>query len=170
MSRMTDVRHIMPMIAALDVISGVSSGATVGAGAWPSANLAIFVPWRVVAPTWARRVWYASGNATGNVDVGIYRDDGSLVVSSGATAQGSGNVVNFINITDTRIPPGDYFLGISFASATAQPFRNTTALFSRVQGVCQMAAAHPLPATATFAAAGQDYIPFFGVSTIAADL
>ena len=170
MSRLIDVRHIMPMIAALDMISGVSSGATVGAGAWPSANLAIFVPWRVVAPTWARRVWYASGNATGNVDVGIYRDDGSLVVSSGATAQGSTNVVNFINITDTQIPPGDYFLALSCASASAQPYRSNNGGFSRSQGVCQMAAAHPLPATATFAAAGQDYMPFFGISTIAADL
>jgi len=164
------IRHLLPMIATLDALSAVTASGSVGGAAWPGANLAIFVPWRVTARTWVCRVWYLSANATGNVDVGIYRDDGSLVVSSGATAQGSTNVVNFINITDTQIPPGDYFLALSCASASAQPYRSNNGGFSRSQGVCQMAAAHPLPATATFAVAGQDYIPFFGISTIAADL
>jgi hypothetical protein len=162
-------RGILSMHTSFDpVLSCEAVLASPGAQGWPAANLALFVPFYVVVPMWLRRFWYISGNATGNIDIGIYRADGSLIVSTGATAQGTTNVLNFIDATDTLLRPGQKFLAMSCASASAGPFARI--VNAEEQGVCQMAAAHALPATATFARAGQQYIPYFGFSTLAADL
>ena len=164
------VSDMMPMISTIDAVAGVSSYALPTASAWPSNGLAIYVPHRIVAPTWVRRVWYVSGNSTGNVDVGVYNAAGTRLVSSGATAQAGTNTCFFIDVTPTLLMPGDHWLAISYASTTATPFRVAPTGLTRTQGICQEASAHPLPATMTPVAAGQELIPFFGFSTLAADL
>lgn len=149
--------------------NGVAFPGSISGGAWPSANLAIFVPFTVTESVVVRRFVYTTANNTGNIDIGVYSDSGALIVSTGATAQGSTNVVLYVDCTDTLLLPGNYFMAMSCASASAQPLR-TTGLGARLLGVCQMASAHPLPSTATFAAAAQDYIPAFAFSTLGADL
>lgn len=137
---------------------------------WPSANLALFVPLRLPNSTTIKRFWYISGNATGNVDIGLYDAAGNKIVSTGSTAQGTSNQIDFISVTSTPVSVGDYYLAIAYASTTATPFRATSPGVARYLGVVQMASALPLPTTATFAAAGQDYVPWFGFSTLASDL
>lgn len=157
MPNVTSFASIVPMVSAT-------------AANWPSANLAIFVPLRLTEAATLRRFWYLSGNGTGNVDIGVYSEAASLIISTGSIAQSTSNQVNYVDVADTALAAGNYYLAIAYASTTATPFSARAAGLSRSFGIVQMASALPLPSTATFAAAGQDYIPLFGFSTLAAAL
>jgi hypothetical protein len=145
-------------------LSGVNVTASASA-AWPSANLAIFVPWQL-----ARRVTVyklatgAGATAAGNFDIGIYDAGGNRIVSSGSTAKGS-SVEHVIDIADTKIGPGLYYLAMS-ANGTNNYVLLTPSGTSpvplqkvRLYGVLNMATAFVLPATATFAAATNGVVP-----------
>lgn len=133
--------------------------------AWPSANLAIFIPVRVATPVTICKIIVGAGaTATGNFDVGIYDAAGNRLVSSGATAKGT-NTEHVIDITDTTIGPGLYYIALS-ASTTNNYVRyvpgGTTPVpesMARLSGSLEMATAHPLPSTATFAARATGYLP-----------
>lgn len=157
----------MPNVTSFSSIVPVAGPAALN---WPSNNLAIFVPLRLTEATTLKRFFYLSGNNTGNVDVGIYDEAGNKIISTGSTAQSTSNQVNYISVASTALATGNYFLAIAYASTTAAPFRAGGQQMTRAMGILQMASALPLPTTATFAAAGQDYIPLFGFSTLTAAL
>lgn len=127
--------------------------------AWPSANLAIFIPIRVSEPVTVYKIAVGAGaTAAGNFDVGLYDSAGNRLVSSGATAKGA-SVEHILDVTDTRIGPGLYYLAMS-ADGTNNYILNTPSGTSpvplqktRAHGILAMASAYVLPATATFAAA-----------------
>lgn len=126
--------------------------------AWPSANLAIFVPMLINEQCVAYKLICGAGlTAEGNFDIGIFDADGRKLISSGATAKGL-NVVHTIDITDTPLGPGLYYMGMSADSADAYAMVTPAGTApvplqkSRLYGTLQMATAYPLPATATFAA------------------
>jgi len=127
--------------------------------AWPSANLAIFVPIRIPFPVVVYKLVIGAGaTAAGNFDVGIYDASGNRLVSSGATAKGA-STEQVLDIADTTIGPGLFYLAMS-ADGTNNYVMTTPSGSSpvplqkvRLVGVVQMAAAYVLPATATFAAA-----------------
>jgi hypothetical protein len=137
----------------------------------PTQNAAIYVPFTVGHPIVVAQLWWQNGaTANGNVDCGIFGEDGTLIVAAGATAQGTVNVIQAVNITDTPIGPGNYWMGLSSSSATATFFStNLTIELARALGLLGEASAHPLPAVATFAtiAAGNwnGYLPVFGLTT-----
>jgi hypothetical protein len=164
-----DARSLMPLVASFDADVGVNCGATPTATTNPGANLGLFVPHRVHSATWLRRFWVIIGNTTGTISMGIYRTDGTLVIGTGTQSMAASNVVLYYSVTATLLPPGEYYLGIS-RSTTNSIAAVTTVGMSRAIGVCQMASAHPLPAFATFVAAAQDYVPYFGYSTLAAPM
>lgn len=88
------------------------------------------------------------GTVNGNVDVGIYNEAGTLLVSSGSTAQSGASVVQVVGITDTFLPAGGYFMAFASDSATATFMRTIlAAAWLRILG-CQWEAVFPLPATA----------------------
>jgi hypothetical protein len=133
--------------------------------AWPSANRALFVPVRVPYPVTVCKLAIGSGvTAAGNFDVGIYDSQGNKIVSSGATAKGT-STEQVIDITDTQIGPGLYYLALA-ADGTNNYILVTPAgtspvplQFTRLTGVVQMDTAYTLPATATFAAATTAVFP-----------
>ena len=139
-----------------------------GGAAWPSANLALYFPFRIGSPMLVTRLWFA-GNGTGNADVGIFdMTSGTKLVSTGAIANSAALVLT--DVTDMLLLPGFYWCGMSLSS-TSQIIAAAPAIGTlRAQGVCQEASAHPLPATATPITIAYAYLPLFGVSTIAADL
>lgn len=120
---------------------------------WGTANLAIYVPLRVPSPVTVTKLWYADSTTfNGNVDMALYRTDGTLVVAASQIAKpGSGTEVIF-DITDTFIPPGAYYVGLSMSNAT-DTFRGMSipGPFACAYGVLVEANAYPLPSTATFA-------------------
>lgn len=134
---------------------------------WPSANLAIYIPFAVEAPYHVRMVWWANGTTTiaGNVDVGVYGDDGTLLLSAGSTAQATATVCQSVTLgTEVLLSPGAYYMAMSSSSGTATFMQaNTTLRYVQTFGGAQQATALPLPATATFAAFAQARIPVFGI-------
>lgn len=133
---------------------------------WPSANLALFIPFKVFFSYTATRMFaYNGATASGNIDIGIYSSQGNKLVSSGSTAQSGTNVLQEFDITDTVLVPGLYYMAVAMDNTTGTLFRNTTNLNPlRMNAIYQQASAFALPTTTTFAAMAQSYIPVIGMS------
>jgi len=87
--------------------------------AWPSNNLAIYMPLHLRAPFTIARFMVANGsNTTGNVDVGLYSLEGARLLSTGTTLRAGGSAVQYIGVADTRFPAGHYYLGLVGSSTT----------------------------------------------------
>lgn len=142
-------------------------------GAWPAANLAIYTPVEVKAPCTAYQVAFNVGTQNGNCDVGIYDEMGNRLVSSGSTAVGAAGI-QVIDITDTDLKPGVYFLAMNVDNTTATIMRlsgGTSTPEMQATGCQQQAVgAVTLPNPATFADPGQIYIPFIYVSVYQATI
>ena len=147
--------------------NGMQSVSQIG---WPAANLALYFPFRVFAPFTLTELFWENGNTTtGNRDAGIYDEAGTRLISAGSTAGGSVLVQQRANVTDTRLYPGLYYLGMSSSNTSNNFWAMSNGSFRILTwlGVMQQASAHPLPATATFAAYAQAavYVPMFGLTT-----
>lgn len=144
------------------------TGASYASAVWPSGSLAIFYPFFCTDPVTIKTMYLANGAAvSGNVDLGIYTAAGTRLVSSGSTAQAGTNAPQLVDITDTVLPVfTELFMALAIDNTTGTTLRIApgTVGSGRSIGLYQMAAAFPLPATATFAAYGQTYIPVFGAS------
>lgn len=139
----------------------------VTAAAWPVANKAIYVPFRLHRPFVARLVGWVNGTITTapNVDVGIFDVTGVKLISSGATLQSGANLMQSVDITDTELQPGLFYIGMS-VSGTGSLFDSAAlaVLGCRAAGMQEQATAHPLPSTATFAVCSSAYLPNVFVS------
>lgn len=132
-----------------------------------TANLARFFPF--VLPetiTVVKAWWYNGATANGNVDIGIYSEQGARIISKGNTAQGTINVLQEVDITDTVLGRGRYYCALSSSSATGTFFSNVISIeLSKALGWGQMASANVLPATFTMASMTAAIQPIFGLST-----
>lgn len=161
---------VLPTISTASIYTDVGSAVRVnnavcGNVVWPAADRAIFVPFTIEAPITVTRMFtYNSITASGNIDVGIYTLDGTLIVSSGSTAMSGTVTLQAFDITDTLLAPGAYYMAMACSSGTANFKASNTALLGGMAGVVEMAAALPLPATATFASLTSSYVPCFGMS------
>lgn len=137
--------------------------------AWTLANRAIFVPFTLNAPFLVQKLWWANGaSVAGNMDCGIYSNDGTKLVSTGSTAQSGTSVVQSVSLgTPLLLMPGVpmYFaLAASSTSATVVQNASTTPFF-KLMAVAQQASALPLPASATFATVAANSIPLCGITS-----
>lgn len=136
-------------------------GATSSA-AWPAANRAIYSAVVVPRPVTVTHLIIYVGTSSGNVDVGIYNEAGTRLVSSGSTATIGGGAANqAFNIADTSLSPGVYFFAMSCDNTTATfQCEQTAAEWLRVSGRQQEALGSvTLPATATMANPASAYSP-----------
>lgn len=155
------------VISTGSILGGLSSVSTAST-AWPSANLAIGLPFRLAVPKTVYKMATGAGATAGsnNFDIGIYDQFGNRIVNAGATAKGN-SVEHIINVTDTVIGPGLYYLVmaadgtgnyvmITPTGSSPVPLQKT-----RLFGVVNVASAYSsgLPATLTFAAAANVAIP-----------
>lgn len=139
-----------------DFLSATSIAFT-GAGGWPTANLAIYIPVLVRMPTMVYQMAWGNGATLGsNVDVGIY--DGASkarLVSTGSTAQSGSAALQAVDVTDTLIPPGLHYLAMAMDTVSPGQINRaslTNGAAVRLSGAAQQALAFPLPSTATLAA------------------
>lgn len=148
--------------------TGISAAKlTPGSATYPSANMAVFMPFAIAGPYLVRKVYWANGTAVaGNVDVGVYSWDGTRLFSAGSTAQAGTTAIQSVDITDYLLTPGSYYLALACSSLAATFFRISPGT-SMVQswGMANQAAALPLPATATFATAAQPFVALFGITS-----
>jgi hypothetical protein len=153
----------------------LAAGAT--SGTFETSNWAAYMP--VLVPTGCiiRRLWWANGatvSASYNVDVGVYGDagykPGVRLISTGSTAQGTASQVQFVDVTDTALAPGRYWLAITCSSSSATVLRATLPSGGPIDAAIrfqQSLAAHPLPATATPVESSTSTIYLCGFATTA---
>lgn len=132
--------------------------------AWGTANLAILTPIWLPFRYPVRNLFVMNGATLGgNVDVGIYNQDLTLITSSGSVAQAGISAIQAF-AKDLILRPGGYYLGLSSNSTTATYFAAGigSATRERYMGLLQMGTAFPLPATFTAAAVAQARVPAVG--------
>lgn len=136
--------------------------ATSGSAAWPTGSLAILLPFSLPAALQARRIlWHNGSSVSGNVDAGVYNEDGTLVVAVGGVAQSGVSVAQSAALSaPTIIGPGSYFLALVIDNTTGTAWRIApNAAVLRGVGVQQASAAYPLPASLTLAAPANAMAP-----------
>jgi hypothetical protein len=124
-----------------------------GTAAWPATNLAIYVPVRVKTSCIAYKLWFGSeATGTGNIDIGIYNAAGTRLVNSGSVAHGTASTMKVIDITDTRLKPGLYYIALQGSNATDTYFRSAPAAPNLAAAGIRSEAvgSFGLPATATW--------------------
>lgn len=136
-------------------------GATNSSGVWPAANRAIYVAVQLAFPVTVYQVGWWNGTAvSGNVDVGIYDETGARLVSTGSTAQAGTSTIQTVDIADTALVAGTYFLAMAMDNTTGQVMRvSAQTLIQQVSPVAQQATAFPLPTTSTMATLALAYLP-----------
>ena len=165
--RSVHVSTISPESLGLRAVGITNAG--IASAVWPSSNLAIFIPFTLPEASLALAMFsYNGATASGNLDVGLYKADGTRIVSMGSTAQAGTSALQTLDITDTTLPGGELlYLAMAMDNTTGTTFRLTGSSNVgqlRACGVMQMATAFPLPATATFATLTSNYAPVVGVA------
>lgn len=132
----------------MEVISSITLG-TAASSAWLSNNLALYYPFRLTS--WAtayQLLFWVGATSSGNIDVGIYDSQLNRIVSAGSTAMSATvNTVQEIDITDTVLSPGDYYLAGACSTTAGTVIRSTTQDENMLASVpvYQEASALPLP-------------------------
>jgi hypothetical protein len=135
--------------------------------AWPTGSLAIFVPFRITKKTQYNTLFLMNGTVvSGNVDMGIYTQDGIKLTSAGSTAQSGTSAIQSFSVTQVELDSGLYYLALAFDNTTSTVFAQspTIAPFLQVMGMAQMASAFALPSTVTFASVANTLIPLIGAT------
>jgi hypothetical protein len=136
-------------------------------------DVVIYVPIVVPVVCPVRRVWWANGaSVTGDVDAGVYSDVGAkpgvLLVSSGATAASGTSALQFVDVTDTILTPGRYWLAIAGSGSTNMMRVSISAAFDAAFRYEEtLGSSLPLPATATPEESTSQRVPLFGFATTA---
>lgn len=137
------------------VMASTNNIAAITSGTWGTANRAVYCPFRLNEPLLIQKVAIFNGSsATGNIDVGVYSENGTKIWSSGSTAQSGTNAMQVFTPTAFRLPPGRYYMAAAFSSLSGTiTGRQFVLEIARICGFAIEASAFPLPATATFAVA-----------------
>ena len=130
-----------------------------------TANQARYCPIVIHRPCTAFRFWFrTSGVQTGNYDVGIYDENGTRLVSSGSTALPTTQNAVMVDIADTPLVAGRYYLAHAVSSATSSQAVGLASIVNmRAYGNVTQASALPLPATMTFGTSGESSSPIMGI-------
>jgi len=130
---------------------------------WPVASAAILLPFSIQSALTVQRCAWSNGAAvSGNVDCGIYNEDGTRVVSLGSTAQAGVNSVQTATLSASLVA-GSYFMALALDNTTGTILATAPASASigRCVGIQWATTFFPLGATATFANPTNAYIPQF---------
>lgn len=137
----------------------------------PGANFVYYNPFMIYERATAVKMTYVVGaTSNGNCDLGIYdARTKTRLVNSGSTAQGAINTLQEIDITDTILTPGRYFMALTLSSGTGTIMHTSQVdeLFSNVMpAYVETTGGFGLPATAAFAmtTASSPSVPLFGVN------
>jgi len=144
-----------------------STNATWSGGAlWPAANRAYYLSFRVEVPVTAYRMAFEVTAQAGNYDIGIYDILGNRLVSKGSTAVPAAGLAS-VDITDTVLTPGHYFMALCLSDATTAAVSRITVPDIQTLRVCgvqtQDVGAVTLPDPATFANPAAAYVPLIAV-------
>jgi hypothetical protein len=153
-------------IEALEAVWGtlVTNAAAAASTAWPSANLGIFVPFKLSGSYTVNFVFWCNGATVGNgtACVAVYDTAASpaRLLTCSATTTAGASIVQKVDITPVALSAGQYYMAISLSSATDTLLRWSTAQarYAAMSGCAQQASVGTLPNPATLAT-----IPVFGI-------
>jgi hypothetical protein len=137
-------------------------------GVWPSANRAIYAPFRIWAPYLVQRVFWANGATVGNgtADCGVYTPGGARLFSAGPTTTAEANIVQSVAITPFLLVPGPYYMALSLSSASDTILSKVPIARNLIMmGYAQQGSVATLPATFTLASLAAGYVPLFGITS-----
>lgn len=149
-------------------VSGVTSNSWASA-TYPAASRALAFPFAVSSPFLVRKVFWFNGTTVGtdSADVGVYTEAGARLVSGGGTLTSGASGTQEVDVTDTLLQPGRYWLAYAQNGVTATPIMINTGSAGNIRclGIAQMAAAYVLPSTFTPATAASGLIGLFGIAS-----
>lgn len=125
----------------------------ISAGTNIVANKAYFVPFTLNEEVTVYAMGWINGTqVAGNIDVGIYYEDGVRLLSTGSTLQAGTTASQVVDVTDTVVKPGNYYLAMAGDTTTAQVvYRVSMGVLPQIcLGVKHLTSAFPLPSTAAF--------------------
>lgn len=141
------------------------------AAAWPASNLALFIPFKIGFPYLVNQVLWVNGTTVGtnHVDVGVFDSQGNKLVSTGSTLTAGVSVFQSVNVTDTILERGIYYMAMAMDGTTDTIQRTASPLLPllRSWGMYAQSTAFPLPAAATFAVLANAYLPQFAITSSA---
>lgn len=140
----------------------------IASATYPAANRALACPFAIAAPFLVRKVFWWNGTTatTDSIDVGVYDEAGARLVSGGGTAVSGAASTQEVDVTDTLLEPGRYWLAYAQNGTTATPQMTTAGLVHlRAMGCAQMASAYVLPATFVPAAVAAANFPIMGIAS-----
>lgn len=131
---------------------------------WPTANKALYIPfWLPESVTLTQLFWHNGATVSGNVDAAVYAEDGTRKISTGSTAQATINVIQSVNVADTALTAGRYYLALAMDNTTGTIFCwSSSAQLSKSFGLAEQTSAFALPATATLATITTTRLPLVG--------
>jgi hypothetical protein len=144
--------------------------AAIASGAWPSANKPIAIPFVLSQAAILQQVRFRTGSAAGgNGDVGIYDTSFNRIVSSGSTAFSASSSYQLMDIADTALAPGRYYLAFALDNITANRVgfiaATSSTLVTRVMGCLDSTTnAFPLPNPLTNMVAAATFVRIPGFS------
>ena len=155
-----------------DLVSQVKYLSAAAGAAFPTVNLAIWIPFSLTKQITAQKMFWYNGsvvNATYMVCVGIYDSCNNLIWTSGNIAQSTASVVQStsMSVATQTMGPGNFYMALSCNTTTATFFSTTMAasIFPAITGMAQQATANPLPTTGSPIQIAGNYIPLFGLTT-----
>ena len=96
-----------------------TSNAQVTSQAWYAANRPAAFPFVLnEGMTVYKLGWLNGSSAAANVDIGIYDSAWNRKVSAGSTAQSGGNQIQEVDVADTYLPRGSYYVAMVVSDAT----------------------------------------------------
>ena len=134
---------------------------------WPTANLAIAMPFSIpYAVTIRSAFWQNGGTLSGNVDCGVYNEDGTKVITTGSVVQAGATTTQNASLSATTLAAGSYYLVLCLDNVTGTFYRLAPGGTQYLQGAgCQQAtAAVPMGASLTFANVANNLFPHCGVA------
>ena len=104
----------------------VSASASSASAAWSVANAGYFYPFRLTArATVYQLLFFVGDTSSGNIDMAIYDSQKNRIVSAGSTAMSATvNTIQELNITDTVLAAGDYWLAVAVDNTTGTCFQS----------------------------------------------
>jgi len=140
-----------------------------GGAAWPTNNLGIFVPFNLPCPFVVRAAFcHNSTTASGNLDIGVFSQDGALLVSKGSTAMSGTSTLQILTLTETLLQPGAYYMAMSSSTTVAifNRWAYSATSGQRHLGILQASSQLPLATNPTLATPSNDYVPHFGIASV----
>lgn len=144
-----------------------SASAAMASSSWSTGNRAMYIPFVLPWPYLVNRVFWGNGSTlTANKDFGIYTAGGTLIYSTGSTAESGASVLQFVEPTPFLLSPGRYYMALVCSATTNHVWASaSTAIYKRMWGILEQATALPLPATWTPAAASMTIVPLCGITS-----